>query len=142
MDMDKVKRYRDLRVAAASAGAESKGLTAEADALERQLIEQYAEEGVQNIRVDGSTVYLERKVYAQKEKGPDGEVVETSAVTEALIAAGLGDFVTPTYNVNTLSAYLRELDEQGEPLPEALVGLVRPAEVFKLKHRKAGSSRH
>lgn len=139
MDMAKVKRYRDLRREAKRNEDARKALTAEADKLEREILEAFVDAEVQSVQVDGSTVYLERKLWAQKETDPStDEPVPTEVVVEALNAAGLGDFVQEGYNTNTLSAYLRDLDENEEPLPPALRGVIKAAEVFKIRYRKAG----
>lgn len=128
MDMVKVKLYRDLKAEAKRLGAEADGVKEEAAKLERELLEVFADEGVQNVKVDGSTVYLHRALWAQKEAG-----VTTEDVVEGLKEAGLHDFVAEGFNTNTLSGYLRDLDRADEAMPPALVGKVKAAEVFSIR---------
>lgn len=130
LDMTKVKRYRDLKAEAKRLEAELDGVKKAATALEEELVEAFTDEGVQNMRVDGNTVYLERTLWAQREKG-----VTPEEVVAALRAAGLDALVGEGVNMNTLSSHLRELDEHDTPLPDALVGKVKAAEVFKVKVR-------
>ncbi len=63
----------------------------------------------------------------------DGDI---SRACEALREAGLGEMVQPRFNTNTLSAYLRELHENGQPLPKQLVGAIEANRVFKVGVRR------
>lgn len=112
------------------------GLNAQKEALEQQLkeinqerdritghvLERWSTDGVSSMKVDGKTVYLRRSVYAR--------VLDREHVADALRAAGLDSMLTP--NTNTLSAWLREKEEQGEPLPPSLDGIVGMYERFAL----------
>lgn len=126
----KVREYQRFRELQKAADAELKGYKELADELEAELIDAFAEAGVQNINVDGKTVYLHRSVYARRCEGVDAE-----AVKAALRAAGAEDLVTETVNANTLSAYVRELteDDDAPGLPEPLVGIVEPGERFGVR---------
>ena len=132
MDMAKVKLYRDLRDEQKRLEGEAEGIKARANEIERELVEEFSDEGVQNVKIDGSTVFLRRELWAQKEQG-----VSSDDVVEALREAGLGDFVALGYNSSALSARLRELDADDAPLPAALVGVVKVAEVFKIRYQKS-----
>ena len=48
----------------------------------------------------------------------------------------LGDYVEETFNTNSLSAYVRELDREGKPLSTALAAVLDVSEVFKLRTRR------
>ncbi len=126
----KVRRYKELRGHQAASEAEAKAIKEEADKLEAELIDAFAEAGVQNINVDGKTVYLHRSVYARRCEG-----VGLEDVKAALRAAGAGDLVTETVNANTLSAYVRELTEEDDApgLPEPLIGVLEPGERFGVR---------
>jgi hypothetical protein len=126
----KVRRYKELREAQAASDAEAKAIKEEADKLEAELVEAFGEAGVQNLNVDGKTVYLHRSVYARRCEG-----IGLEDVKAALRAAGAGDLVTETVNANTLSAYVRELteDDDAPGLPEPLVGVLEPGERFGMR---------
>jgi hypothetical protein len=75
---------------------------------------------------------------------PDGLlfVVQTGDATKeqvnaALKACGMGDMVAETFNSQTVSAYLRDLDKQGLPVPAQLAAVLDASETFKLKVRKS-----
>jgi hypothetical protein len=126
----KVRRYKELRGLQQQGEAEAKAFKEEADKLEAELIDAFAEAGVQNINVDGKTVYLHRSVYARRCEG-----VTADDVKAALRAAGAGELVTETVNANTLSAYVREFteDDDAPGLPEPLVGVLEPGERFGVR---------
>lgn len=92
----------------------------------------FERDGVANIKAtDGRTVYLQRQLWA---RAKDGNRV---AVTEALVTVGLDDLVQPGFNVNQLSAYVRELDAAGEVVPPALADVIDVTETFALRVRKS-----
>lgn len=136
LDFALLRRYRELREAQAIGEAEAKAYKDEANAIEQQLVEMFTDAGMQNINVDGKTIYLHRSTYAAR-----GEGVEAEDVKAALRAAGAGDLVTETVNANTLSAYVRELlDGDDAPgLPEPLVGVLDLGERFSVRINAAGS---
>ncbi len=59
-----------------------------------------------------------------------------AAVCDALRRGQLGEYVEETYNTNSLSAYMRELDREGRPLPPVLDAVLEIGEVFKLRTRR------
>lgn len=102
-----------------------KGINAEIDTITASILDRWADEGVDSMRVDGKTVSLRRQVYAR--------VLDREHVAAALQEAGLGHLLTP--NTNTLSAWLREKEEAQEPLPPSLEGIVGTYERFSLSVR-------
>jgi hypothetical protein len=130
IDMNLVRRYKALKEQQAISEAEAKAMKDEAEIIEEQLIEQFSEAGVQNLNVDGKTVYLHRSIYAQRL--PDKTAEDVIA---ALEAAGAGDLVKPTVNANTLSAYVRELteDDDAPGLPPAVAEVLAPGERFSVR---------
>lgn len=106
-----------------------KGINAEIDVITQRVLDRWSEEGVSSMKVDGTTVYLRRSIYAR--------VLDREHVVEALREAGLDAMLTP--NTNTLSAWLREKEEAGEPLPPSLEGIVGTFERFALGVRNGRS---
>lgn len=127
--------------------AEMKTVAALIDEMEGPLLAEMSEMGMQNTKINGVTVYINRQLWAGAMKDewvdPDGNTVlvtNTPATCEALVECGLGDFVKPSFNTNTLSAWLREqpLDDQGQPiLPEGLAGRMTVSEKFSLRTRRS-----
>lgn len=133
MDMAKVKLYRDLRAEQDRLGAESAGVKERADEIERELLAEYAEEGLQNVKTDdGATVFLRREVWAAREDG-----IETPDIIDALKASGLDHYVSETFNTRSLSSYLRDLEKNEEEMPLPLQGVVKPVEKYAIRIRKS-----
>lgn len=130
--LSRVTEYARLRRLQATRATEAEAIKDEADQLEAQLLEDFSANAMQNLNVGGTTVYIERKLWAKRPAD-----VTTEEVCEGLVAAGHPEFVTTGYNSNTVSAYLRELEAAEESLPTPLVGLLETSEVFKLKTRKS-----
>jgi len=129
----RVREYSRLRRQQSDNEDAAKSIKDKADELEKELLDEWAQYELQNQKLaDGSTVYLDRKLWARVEEG-----VDKGDVLDALVEAGHEEFVTRTFNSNTLSAWLRELERDGTPLPEPLVGKLSTSEVFKLKIRRS-----
>jgi hypothetical protein len=136
LDIGLLRRYKMLREHQKIADAESTAFKEEADAMELQLVDMFAEAGIQNINVDGKTIYLNRDVYAWWTAG-----LEPETKRDLLRAAGAGDLVTETVNGSTLNAWVRELceDENAPGLPPELDGFLQPGERFSVKIIAGGS---
>ena len=103
--------------------------------LEPDVLKWFEAQGLSSAKLsDGRTIYLRRELWAGRADGVDNE-----EACSALIASGLTDLVEPHYNVNTLSAYLRELDKNGDPLPPPMQGKIIVREVFKVGSRRPGA---
>lgn len=97
------------------------------------VLAEFQREGVDKITLHGTTLYLRREIWAGKEPG-----IESDVAIKALIDAGLDEYAAPKINYSSLSAYFRELDKENEPLPAALVGVLRPVEKFRLGTTNGG----
>jgi hypothetical protein len=126
---------------------ELKEIAAKQDLLEEKLKDRFTQVGVQHVRIDGLTVYLQRQIWAGAVKRtivlPDGtqdEVGDPQTTCDALIAAGHAEFVKQGFNVQTVSAWVRELpidEETGDPiLPPELVGKINITNVWRVRTRK------
>lgn len=119
---DSLKRLLALSAEKDALEAQIKTVNAERDRITQDILDRWSEDGTQSIKFDGKTVYLRRSVYAK--------VLDREHIAEAMREAGLDSMLTP--NTNTLSAWLREKEENGEPLPPALDGMVGTYERFAL----------
>jgi len=131
MNTEELKRFVALEERRRQLEAEVDTLKAEAAELEQRLLPQFEQEGFEKITVDGRTVYVERRLWA---KAKDGD---KAAVCKALKRARLGDYVEETFNTNSLSAYVRELDREDRALPPSLREVLEVSEVFKLRTRRS-----
>lgn len=80
--------------------------------MEQPLVNDMVAASVRSISVGDSTVFLVDSVRAKMK--PD---VERSLAIEAMEAAGLEDLLRYDFNLNTVSAWARELLEDGRELP-------------------------
>lgn len=136
MDTAKIAEYARLRRVQAARTAEADAAKEAANALEQELIELMTETGTTSHTVDGTLVFMETRVAANKR--PE---VDAGDFHQALRDAGLEDFIKPAVSAQTLSAYARELDDTDTPLPEALRDVLNVHYIPKLKTRKAAASR-
>lgn len=90
-------------------------------------------EGIQKLSIDGTTVFLKRSLRASVKGGHREDAVA------AFQAEGLGDLVTHTMNAQTLSAYVREREKQGEEIPPTIAAHLNVAELYTLSARSAQS---
>ena len=108
--------------------AQIKVLNEAIEKSEKKLLDEMSDAGVQRVTVDGVTVYIHRQLWASKA----GNVTDEEAAS-AISSAGLSDMVKPKFNTSTMSAYIRELDNQGLPIPEPLVGVLSVTEKFSVR---------
>ena len=101
--------------------------------VEEKLLDQFAKAGVKSMNVDGKTVYLHKQLWATP-KNKDGGRAEVCAVLKSL---GMGrEYVVENFNTNSLSAFVRELDEQNEELDVKLQRVLNVVAKFSLRVRK------
>jgi len=104
--------------------------------LEKELLARFQSGGLTKIGVlvgqgRSMTVSLRRELWASRPHG-----VEPQPLCDALKAAGLSDLVRESYQSNTLSSWMRELerDENDMPiLPPELEGVLVPVEKFSVR---------
>jgi hypothetical protein len=114
---------------------EAKALKDRADAIQEQLMGRFMERSLAQVCVrtcaGRATVYLRRDLWATKPEG-----VTAADVCAALKATGHGDFVSEHYNVNTLSAWVREFDRDDRDvpiLPDGLRDVISVTEKYSLR---------
>lgn len=125
----RLARYAELSKQRKLREAEVENIMEEMKQLEAELLPQFEQLGMQSSKVAGVTIYIARELWASALDG------DHDKANKALEEAGLGNLILPRFNVQTLSAYVRELDKAGEELPPSFDGAIKVAEVFKLKSR-------
>ena len=104
----------------------------EAAVLSDWLIEDWADRGQSNARVNGRTVFIAQEFFCSKAAG-----VATDAVCDSLERNGLGSLVNPAYAPASLKAWVRERDDAGETIPEDLKTLLNYDTVPRMRSRKS-----
>lgn len=122
-------RYLDLHARKRALEAEMKEVNAEMEALQASVLERWMDEGVTSVKVNGSTLYVRRSVYATVIDG------DYARATRALKEAGLEYLLRA--NTTSLSAWVREREENGEPLPPSFEGAIGRFERYQLGTRKS-----
>ena len=109
----------------------TKAVNAEIEELDRQLSDAMAEAECDNFTRNGSTFYLNSRLYAFPEAG------NRDALIEALKKNGFGTIVTETVNANTLSSFCKEqMAMNGDELPGWLSPVVKTFEKISVGIRK------
>lgn len=114
MSADLLREYIALERERASLEARIKDINARREQIADAVLSRWSEDGTTQQRVDGVTLYVRRSAYAR--------VIDRDRVREVLEAEGLGTMLTP--NTQTLSAWIREREQEGLPLPESFTGVV------------------
>ena len=130
MNNDLMERYVTLSTERKRLEVLVDGVKRQLTAMEDAVLEGLVEAGLQSVKTTtGSTIYLHRQLWA----GPvDGDY---ERACEALNVAGLGDLVQTRFNTSTLSAWCRERDKAGEPLPPSFDGAIHVAEKSSVRVR-------
>lgn len=136
-DTDKLARFAELSARKRELQEELKQTNTELGVLEEQLLPQFENAGVQNMRINGMTVFIHRQIWAGAEDG------DTERAVDALKAAGLTDYVAEKFNTNSLSAWVREqvavadTEDLYDALPPEFRGSISVAERFQLRARRS-----
>lgn len=126
---EKIDRFIELETERRVLEARLKDIKEEIEPIHQDVLTHFEQTGTEKIRRGGLTVYIHRQLWA---RAIDGDYERGCA---ALRAAGLGDLVKETFNVHTLSAWLREQERMGEPIPESFEGAIQTEETFQLRTR-------
>jgi hypothetical protein len=122
-----IARLIELDEAKKQLEADIKSITEERSALEQKLLADFEAMGIDSIKSGGKTVYIQRQLWARASEGS----------ANVFRAAGLDYMVKESVNTQTLSAYVRELDRDGSPVPPEIAAVTNVSEAFQLRTRKA-----
>lgn len=124
-------KYKELREAKKRLDAQVKDLNQEIEQVEYALSQLMTDEELQKFDRDGTLFYLSTRAYASPAAGRKDDLHAW------LKENGYGDLVKESVHANTLSAFIKELLEEGE-LPEDLAGVVNVYEKTTVNMRRAG----
>lgn len=100
---DRIKRFVELELEKRRLDQAMKECKARIAVLQPHLIEDFAEQGTQNVRCGNLTVYLNRAWYVSRLKG-----VEKQQLLDKLVEVGRGEMITPNYHASALKAWVLE----------------------------------
>ena len=95
--------------------------------LERQMLEEFMDEGVQSMKVDGRTCYLHRRVVVSAQ--------DKQAACDFMKGKELEDYVKEGFDVRSIAAYVKEMEMAEEPLPDGFDDVFKRGEIFTIKTR-------
>lgn len=125
---DQLKAARDRKKELAD---QTKENNAEIERLDLALSEGMAEAECEKFTRNGSTFYLNSRLFASPASGRKADLMQ------ALKDNGYGSIVTETVNANTLASFCKEqLAANDEELPEWLSGVVNTFEKVSVGVRK------
>jgi hypothetical protein len=128
LNMEEVTRFANLMRRKKDLDRQLKEIGADLAKMEAPLLEAMASTGLQSLKLaSGGTLYVRSQIWPRYLDGkgrPD--------VIKALKADGLNEYLKEDYNAHQFAAFIRELDGNGDPLPEHLAQCVEPSERFKL----------
>lgn len=100
---DRLKRFVELETEKRRLDQAMKDVKSRISVLQSHLIEDFAEQGTQNVRCGGLTIYLNRAWYVSRLKG-----IDKQELLDKLEEVGRGDMVTPNYHAGALKAWVLE----------------------------------
>lgn len=142
MDAGKLRQFLAMHEKKRALEAELETVKEQMAVLEAELLQQFEQEGVSSMKVNGKTVYLDQKKWAGVAPGASRE-----AAIQAIKEAGLDMYVKEDFSTQSLSAYVRELLAQApleiqmdksrwhEVLPPTFEGVISVTERVSLRVR-------
>ncbi len=118
--------------------AELDEVKADLDSLEPVALRYMERNKMQKATIDGVTAYIKRELWAKRPSD-----VTPEQLCQGLKACGKEEFVKEGANMQTLSGWIRELDqEKPSPedeleLPSEMLGLLEVSETFRVRTRTA-----
>ena len=125
---DQLKELKDRKK---ELDAEAKSLAADIERLDMELSDAMAEAECERFSHNGSTFYLNTRLFASPVAGRKDEMIM------ALKDNGYGDIVTETVNSNTLASFVKEqMCQNCEEIPAWLKDMVNTYEKVTVGIRK------
>lgn len=105
----------------------SKRLLAE---MEQSILDQFSESGVNSVKVDGTTIYMQKNTWASARDG------NQDAVCSALRSMGYESLVKTAVNAQALSSLIRDFEREGG-IPDDLRQVINVTEKFSIRTRNS-----
>jgi hypothetical protein len=135
MDTDRLRKFAVLTAQKRNAKKALEDMDAEITQLQEEILEEMGREGVSQARVDTDdgrfTLYPYATLWG---KAKDGNY---DGACRWLRRVGLGDLVEKKFNVQKMSAVLREMHTNETPYPKGWEKYLEISEVYKVGVRKA-----
>jgi hypothetical protein len=131
MDTERIFRFVKVDERVKELEVELESLKATRKHLGEEILDDFAESSVERVTVAGHTVYAHRQIWANP-------LFAKESVASALEEAGYGELVTKGFNLNSLSAVLRDRERAGDSaVPPELEGILGIREDYSIRSIKA-----
>lgn len=110
MDVNKLRHFKDLTLEKRALADKLKGLGETLRKLSAELVDDFVEDGMTKTTIDGLTIHLHNQTVTR--------VIDQDAATKFLARRKLTDICPRRVNHQSISAWVREREANGEPLPK------------------------
>ena len=133
MNTENLKQFLALQQERAEIEARDKELAAQLACLEKQILTEFERTGINSVSIDGKVLFLYRKLVSRAKDGDKGRLIK------AMRECGMAEYVKddPTYNTQSVEAWVRAQLDEGQPLPEPLKEALEITELFFVRTKKA-----
>jgi len=106
-------------------------------AIQEDLLEEFDELGVDAVKTDDFTIYVDHRIYASPARH-EGETIDMAhaRAMEKLAEFGWDDVGGIRVNSNALSAKVRKWLQENKELPDDLKDIINVSDVYQIKARK------
>jgi hypothetical protein len=130
--VEKIRRYIRLTREKRKLDGRLKALKGDLLSMEAEVLDEMVDLGVDKVSTEGGTLFSRVTAWARPHReGAEATDAEYEAACRVLIATGMEDLVSPRFNVLSLSARVREMQKNGEPIPPEWDGIIRVTEDVK-----------
>jgi hypothetical protein len=130
LNISLMKRYAKLEKAKAALSAAMDRVEAKLEPLREAVTDELIDAGIEKMTVDGRTIFIKHDIWARLLKGKPEAI-------KALKEAGLEEYIAENFNMNSLSAYVREKINNNESLPKEFDGIIGESHVYKARSVKS-----
>lgn len=99
--------------------------------LGQRLLSTFGIHQIQSLNIGGMTVYVSRLLTARPRDG------DWERLCKAFRRNGLAPMVQTRINLQTLGKYVRDLDQQGEPMPKGVASAIETNEIPQIRVRSS-----
>lgn len=128
---ERMAEFAALQIRRRDVEAELETIKAKSKVLEADLLEEMSQNGIDNMRCSGLTIYKRTDLYVSKRA--DVETVELVAVMKSI---GLGYLVSEGYSAQSLKSVIREHEKAQTEIPSQLAERLNIGHEVKLATRK------
>ena len=129
MNMDRLKRFVELKNKLKDFEAITDTLKDEVKVLEAAIVEDFATAGIDKITINGQTIFIQKQIWAKVED-------KQKAIDMLKASEYYNHYIYETYNVQQISAVIREYIKNGDEIPPEFKDVIGYSETFNIKVTK------